>query len=109
LEVEGECGEKCWKNVDAVAGSSALHSGDSSVIASMLLSIQPCSSEVCGSGVSGASVRDKSRSRCHRRHGAQEGGRRRVERRCEAKASMSERGAESLHRGSSLSLCIEQG
>ena len=53
MEVEGERGEKCWKNVDAVAGSSALHSGDSSMIASMLLSIQPCSSEVRGSGVSG--------------------------------------------------------
>src|SRR6185437_12024448 len=53
LGAESERGEKCWKNVDAVAGSSALHSGDSSVIASMLLSIQPCSSEVRGSGVSG--------------------------------------------------------
>jgi hypothetical protein len=52
-EEEAERGEKCWKNADASAGSSALHSGDASVMASMLPSIQPCTSEVRGSGQSG--------------------------------------------------------
>ena len=56
LGVEDE--EQCWKNAGAAAGSSALHSGVTSVIASMLLSIQPCSSEARASEPSGrATVR----------------------------------------------------